>query len=1631
MRPAPILHALVARLRRRRVRSNRPAADRIRARRRRRERFGPVALLVVVAYVPLLLTARGQVGADTKQYLYLDPVRLLERAPSLWDPHVGFGTVTHQNIGYLWPMGPYYWLLERLGAPDWVAQRLWLGSLLFFAGAGVLWLARLLGPFGERRNRGAAAVAALVYMLTPYTLTYAARISAILLPYAGLPWMLGLVVIALRREAAVVTERAAQRDEESAQLEAPSKTDAGSTGHHHLPSLWSAVRHVLARWRLPAIFALVVTTVGSVNATALIYVGLAPVLWFPYAIWVNREVRARQAIGVLVRIAVLTSVTQLWWIAGLRTQAGWGLPVLEFTETVETVSETAVSSEVLRGLGNWFFYGHDRLGAWIEPSLRYTQDVWLIATSFAIPALAFVAAAYTRWRHRLYFVVLFVIGVIAAVGTHPYDDPSPLGRVFKAAAEGSTAGLAMRSSPRAAPLIALSLAFLIGTGLVALGHWATERLIALRRPPRIRWQRVPVLATLFVGLLAVVNAAPLWTGTVIGGNLQRPEDLPPYWIAAAHALDAVDPEAIVPDGVGPEAAGPEVGESATRVLELPGSDFASYRWGNTVDPITPGLIDRPWAARELIPFGTAASADLLIALDRRLQEGVLDVDAIAPIARLLGVGDIVLRSDLQYERYRTPRPRPTWERFLSADGLLAPESFGDPVPNRAVSDQPLIDETELAIAADAPHPPPVAIFPVADSRPIVRAEPVEQPTVVAGDGEGLVDAAAAGLLDGDAVVVYSADVTADLDRLRTNFLAEGADLVVTDSNRRRGQRWGTIRENLGYTEEAGERPLVVDQKDNRNEVFPDRGDEVKTVAEYDGVASVQASHYGNPVSYTPEERPVNAFDGNLRTQWRVGAFDDVDGERIVVRTDGPVSADRINLVQPLQPMGNRTIAHATVRFFDGAGRGVGAPVEVVLGPSSLEAVGQELRFERRTFTRLEITVDRTDRGDLDDYRGVSGVGFAEIRLFDGDHLPDAPSLVRAREFVRLPGDLLAAVAEANGPGATLDHRLVILMSRLRTNPAELFRADPEPALARRFDLPDGRSFALTGQARISDAIADDTLDGLLGRPGLADRAPAARSSDRLAGALRARASSAFDGDPATAWTPGLHEQVGRWIEIETPAPVTFDRLDLVVVADGRHTVPTRLRLEPDGADPVSVELPPVPDSAAENATAPMTVTLPSAITSSKVRIVIEATRIVTARDGGGSTQLPVALAEVGIPGVTMAAVADSLPAICRDGLLMIDGRPVGVLVSGSTADALDGAGLDVGVCSADGGTPAIELAAGGHEVQTADRSIAPLQLDRLELRSDVGGTAPGPEMLAAWPSRLGPAPQVRVLDSDATSFELEISGATDPFWLVLGQSHNDGWDAVLSSGGHLEGPQRFDGFANAWHVVPASEGGTFRVALEWEPQRLVWVALAISSVGAALCVLIVVGGWQRGRRRAWTEAPPEVSAAGDGPVGDTDLVQVRVEAGPVLHPEPISPPRPWRTVLAALAAGGAAAAVVDPLWGLALMVLTGGALHLGSWWARLPMRLAPWLIVAGSGAWVAASQLRSGFPLEFAWTSNFEALHQPVLFAMMVLAADVVIERFATPAPVVAADGSGLVAGTPDTADTADPAHQPRSAHPV
>ena len=189
-----------------------------------------------MAYLPILLTSPGKVVADTKEYLYLDPGRLLERAPYMWTPNIALGTVTHQQIGYLFPTGPYYWIMHMLGVPAWVSQRLWFGTILIVAALGVLYLMRTL----HVRGPGVPLAAVDVHARARTRSNFVSRISVLLLPMCGLPWMLAFAIRAARsRRPRVAISRALR-----------------------------------ARGAV----------VGSINLTALVFVGIAPVLWIVYAV---------------------------------------------------------------------------------------------------------------------------------------------------------------------------------------------------------------------------------------------------------------------------------------------------------------------------------------------------------------------------------------------------------------------------------------------------------------------------------------------------------------------------------------------------------------------------------------------------------------------------------------------------------------------------------------------------------------------------------------------------------------------------------------------------------------------------------------------------------------------------------------------------------------------------------------------------------------------------------------------------------------------------------------------------------------------------------------------------------------------------------------------------------------------------------------------------------------------------------------------------------------------------------------------------------------------------------------------------------------------------------------------------
>jgi hypothetical protein len=468
--------------------------------------------------------------------------------------------------------------------------------------------------------------------------------------------------------------------------------------------------------------------------------------------------------------------------------------------------------------------------------------------------------------------------------------------------------------------------------------------------------------------------------------------------------------------------------------------------------------------------------------------------------------------------------------------------------------------------------------------PIIRAAPSAAPVILAGDGEGVVDAASAGLVDNSRALLYSAGFGRDDAALRDQ-IARGAILVVTDTNREPARRWSTLSENNGFTEGPDQQVLRKDPSDARLDVFPDAPSDAFTTAEQRGVHSVAASAYGNPISYTPEDRPVRALDGDTQTAWKVGAFSDVTGEHIRVRLAKPITTDHLNLVQPVIGDRNRFITDATITF-DGRDA-----LHVGLGPESREVAGQTITFARRSFRELDIRIDNTNYGQTQNYTGASAVGFAEIRV--GDSKPGSRTIT-ADEVIRMPRDLLDVAGRAS-----MRNPLVVLMTRDRVYPVAP-RYDPELRMVREFEVPTRRSFAVGGAVRLSSIIEDSAMDRLLGAAPLAAGGVEARSSIHLAADPRGRASSAFDGDRSSAWTTPFADLKGQWLQATYPSPQTFDHLDLSVVVDGQHSVPTRLTLSTDTGARRTLRLPPVRDGSARGATRAVTVSFP-ALTASRVR----------------------------------------------------------------------------------------------------------------------------------------------------------------------------------------------------------------------------------------------------------------------------------------------------------------------------------------------------------------------------------------------------------------------------------------------
>ena len=1334
-----------------------------------------VAVLAVAIYVPLLLTRPGEVVADTKTYLTVDPGGLWSGARFLWDPAWGLGVVPHQNIGYLWPMGPWFWFCDLIGTPDWVAQRLFVATALFAAGTGVMFVASVWGW-----DRRAGTVAGFIYALSPYPLSYATRLSALILPWAGFGWLLGLVILTARH----------------------------------------------GGWRRPAAFALVTMTVGGVNASSLMYVGLGVILWLPFGVVVERDITWRQVWTAFWRIGLLTTVTSLWWLAGLVTQGAFGAPILQYSETTETVASGSNAAEAFRGLGYWIFYGGDRLGPWVSAGTAYAENVLLIGVGFVLPVAALVALTLARWRQQAYLMTLMVVGVVVTTGVFPFENPSPAAGWFNRGFGDSSLGLAVRSSPRALPLFLLGLAGVLG--------WATSEL-ARRVEARsgnhesLRSAGLVVLAV----LVAAAGVPSLWTGGYIGAELARDEALPTYWVEVGDYLTATD------DG--------------TRTVTFPGNDFSAHRWGNTIDHVLPGLTDRETAIRELIAYSSDPSADLLIALDRRLQEGVADWGEIVAVAARMGMGQLVVQLDLEYERFRTPRPDDMWAQIAApTTGAAGVAVWSADTPNVASDEFPLLDTTELVFGRPDGDVPAVVVAEVPDATGPVRLVSLDHVVVVAGSGEGLVDLVALGVVQPDELVVYESSTP---DWLLDELVDRGARLIITDSERAQARRWKTVRDNVGFTERADGLDTIDDASDARLDIAAqvqadiDLSDPViaasaaLTVAEQVG-AVVAATDYGNGISYHPENRAIAAVDGDPLTSWRTGAFGAEVDDTWSVTYDQPVRASSITVVQPLTGDIDRFITEIDLSI------NAGPPQRIVLTDESHRLPGQIIDLAALAETSavqtgaVETSAVQTSVVEISVVEisvvtmtpGSSPVGFAEVTV--GAGAPVLERIVAPRRLLDRAGSEVADLQ----------------FTRLRTDPTNIVREDTEPRLVRSVDIG-ASQFRLVGDLRLSPRATSEVIDQLIvtgiamqGAPGDIDQlvspAPLVTATSTIDGPPAHLPSTIFDGDLSTFWMPQFGPQVGQRITVSGAIDASVVHNTLSFVHDGRHSVPTSMSVSINGGPPRDIaiatsEPSPVPDGVV---TVPFNWLDGAGLDGPGVQgpitsVVFELTGVdelvTTDWFSAQPVVAPVAIGDLGLNLVTYTDLVDGL---CHNHLVSINGEPVPVRITGvdTSTGWLPTPGLDVKNAIRHGQPMTFEScgpvthAGGTLLLDATDGRVTGLDLDRVWLQPWFAGAAVAPPA-----SDSAPGPSAVITDESQVSRRILLGERAEPQLLVLNDSFSVGWKLT----GNPSQPLLVDGHANAW-LIPA--GPATEVELVWAPQRVVDMALIASALGVLLCLALAL-----------------------------------------------------------------------------------------------------------------------------------------------------------------------------------------------
>ncbi|MFD3836359.1 alpha-(1-_3)-arabinofuranosyltransferase family protein [Streptomyces sp. NPDC058642] len=304
-----------------------------------------------VVFVLFLAVHPGRQTFDTKLGVTVDPGRFFSDLGQLWQDQGGFGGISDQYTGYLWPMLPFYWLADAVQLPVWLAERLWMSLIVSVAFWGALRLAERL-RIGSGASRLLAAVA---YALWPVFTIVIGSTSAAALPGAVLPWVL----------LPLVDERYSAR----------------------VAALRSAVT---------------IPFMGGVNAASTL-ASLLPVGLY----LLSRPPGPRQRKLIAWWVPGLVLATAWWWIP-LLLLGFYGENFLPYVESSQTTTETMAATEALRGAGNWVAYLH--FGeAWLPAGWTVAASVVVIVCSALAAGLGLAGLARRDMPERRWLTLTVIV----------------------------------------------------------------------------------------------------------------------------------------------------------------------------------------------------------------------------------------------------------------------------------------------------------------------------------------------------------------------------------------------------------------------------------------------------------------------------------------------------------------------------------------------------------------------------------------------------------------------------------------------------------------------------------------------------------------------------------------------------------------------------------------------------------------------------------------------------------------------------------------------------------------------------------------------------------------------------------------------------------------------------------------------------------------------------------------------------------------------------------------------------------------------------------------------------------------------------------------------------------------------